>query len=415
MDIQLHSLIRAAQGGDLEAFGAIVKCFQGMAYATAYTMLDDAGLAEDATQEAFMEAYQNLPRLREIDAFPGWFRRIVFKQGDRLLRGRHLRTISLESSLACDMPVNELNPALVFEARENAELVQSAIASLPEHERIVTMLFYGSGYALKEIAAFLELPLTTVKKRLHHARKRLQTKLMDTVRETLHEQQPVYADYFSQKVRILIAARQGNISEVKAMLVRDPTLVHASMKRGDYPLLANRALNIGDTPIYEAATHNHPELVKLLLDYGADINTCTNAGETPLHGAIAAHHLSMVKLLLDNEANINASLATGQTPLRLAVIKGYGDIVELLLSRGAIVNTRGKTGLTPLHWAALKGHSEIVALLLAHGANVSVQDDAGRTPLDWVMQRTKEGEQRIEYRAVIDLLSLYESNERTLS
>jgi DNA-directed RNA polymerase specialized sigma24 family protein len=68
MDTQLHTLILAAQGGDLDAFGAIVKRFQGMAYATAYSMLDDAGLAEDVAQEAFMEAYQNLPKLRENDS-----------------------------------------------------------------------------------------------------------------------------------------------------------------------------------------------------------------------------------------------------------------------------------------------------------------------------------------------------------
>jgi Sigma-70 region 2 len=77
MDTQLRNFIQAAQGGDLEAFGAIVKRFQGMACATASTMLDDAGLAEDVVQEAFIEAYQNLPKLREIDAFPGWFRRII--------------------------------------------------------------------------------------------------------------------------------------------------------------------------------------------------------------------------------------------------------------------------------------------------------------------------------------------------
>jgi ankyrin repeat protein len=282
-------------------------------------------------------------------------------------------------------------------------MVQRAIDSLPERERIVTLLFYSSGYPLKEIATFLEVPLTTVKKRLHDARKRLHKLLLGAVHETLRKQQPMYADYFSQKVRILIAARLGDIASVKAMLTRDPTLAHASMKRGEYFAHPKQALNIGNTPVYEAAAHNHPELVKLLLDYGANINTCTNAGETPLHGAITAHHLSMVKLLLDNDADINASLASGQTPLRLAVIKGYADIVELLLTRGALVNTRGKTGLTPLHWAALKGQLQIVSLLLTHGADISAQDDAGRTPLDWVTQRAKEGE-RCEYQAVIDLL-----------
>ncbi len=389
MDTQLRSFIQAAESGDLEAFGAIVKRFQGMACATAYTLLNDAGLAEDVAQEAFIEAYQNLPKLREIDAFPGWFRRIIFKQGDRLLRGKRLPTISLEASEAYDRAIDTLDPATILESSERATLVQRAIDALPEHERIVTLLFYRSGYPLKEIAAFLEVPLTTVKKRLHDARKRLHTLLMDTVRETLREQ-PVYADYFSQKVRILIAARLGDIASVKAMLTHDPTLVHARMKRGEYLLSPKQALNVGDTPIYEAAAHNHPELVRLLLDFGADINICTSTGETPLHGAIAAHHLSMVTLLLDNGADINASLAHGQTPLRLAVIKGFADIVELLLARGAQANTSGRTGLTPLHWAALKGHPAIVSLLLTHGADVSARDDAGRTPLDWAIQRARE-------------------------
>jgi RNA polymerase sigma factor (sigma-70 family) len=380
-----------------------------MACATAYTMLDDAGLAEDVTQEAFIEAYQNLPKLREIDAFPGWFRRIIFKQGDRLLHGKHLPTVSLEASEVYEKAIDTLDPATMLESGERAMLVQRAIEALPEHERIVTLLFYRSGYPLKEIAAFLEIPLTTVKKRLHDARKRLHTILMDTVRETLREQQPVYADYFSQKVRILIAARLGDIASVQAMLERDPTLVHASMKRGEYLLKSRQALNVGDTPIYEAAAHNHSELVRLLLDYGADINICTSADEMPLHGAIAAHHLSMVTLLLDCGADINASLAHGQTPLRLAIIKGYADIVELLLARGARANTRGKTGLTPLHWAALKGQPAIVSLLLTHGAGVFVRDDAGRTPLDWARQRAGRDECNSEFQEVMRLLRTCES------
>ena len=410
MDTQLRNFIQAAQGGDLEAFGAIVKRFQGMACATAYAMLDDAGLAEDVAQEAFIEAYQNLPKLREIDAFPGWFRRIIFKQGDRLLRGKRLHTISLEVSEAYDRAIDTLDPATMLESSERAALVQRAIDALPEHERIVTLLFYRSGYPLKEIAAFLEVPLTTVKKRLHDARKRLHALLMETVRETLREQQPVYADYFSQKVRILIAARLGNIASVKAMLTRDPTLVHASMKRSEYLANLKQGINVGDTPIYEAAAYNHPELVKLLLDYGADINARTSSGETPLHGAVAAHHLSMVTLLLDNGADINASLASGQTPLRLAVIKGYADIAELLLARRAQVNTRGQTGLTPLHWAALKGQPAIVNLLLTYGADVFARDNAGRSPLDWTVQRARGDEQRGEYQEVIKLLQ----KERTL-
>src|SRR6266478_10240050 len=114
----LSSLVRAAQGGDLGAFDEIVGRFQDMAYASAYSMLGDAQLAEDAAQEAFLEAYLNLAKLHEPAAFPGWFRRIVFKQGDRVLRGKHLATVPLEPVTTFDMALDDLNPVHLAENSE---------------------------------------------------------------------------------------------------------------------------------------------------------------------------------------------------------------------------------------------------------------------------------------------------------
>lgn len=181
----IQTLVTAAQNGDLEAFGEIVRRFQAMAYAGAYAVVGDKQLAEDVAQEAFMEAYSNLPKLREPAAFPGWFRRIIFKQGDRVRRVKRVATISLET--AFDVSWAEFNPALVVEKREMSEAVQHAVDLLPEHERIVTILFYSTGYALKEIAAFLEVPVTTVKKRLYAARQHLKEELLEVVRESFHE------------------------------------------------------------------------------------------------------------------------------------------------------------------------------------------------------------------------------------
>ena len=70
----LSKLVISAQQGDLDAFSAIVVRFQAMAYASACVMVHDAQLAEDVAQEAFIEAYVNLPKLREPAAFPGWRR-----------------------------------------------------------------------------------------------------------------------------------------------------------------------------------------------------------------------------------------------------------------------------------------------------------------------------------------------------
>ena len=71
---ELGSLISRAQAGDLDAYGRIVRQFQDMAVGYAYSILGDFHLAEDAAQEAFIEAYPILSRVYGPVAFPGWFR-----------------------------------------------------------------------------------------------------------------------------------------------------------------------------------------------------------------------------------------------------------------------------------------------------------------------------------------------------
>src|SRR5215510_10641353 len=95
---RLESLIDASLSGDPDAYAAIVRRFQDMAVGYGYSILHDFQLAEDAAQEAFFEAYRTLPKLREAAAFAGWFRRIVFKQCDRITRRRVVATVPLEPS-----------------------------------------------------------------------------------------------------------------------------------------------------------------------------------------------------------------------------------------------------------------------------------------------------------------------------
>ena len=82
----LDDVVIRARDGDADAFAIVVRRFQDMAVGYGYSMLHDFQLAEDAAQEAFFEAYRTLPKLREPAAFAGWFRRIVFKQCDRITR-----------------------------------------------------------------------------------------------------------------------------------------------------------------------------------------------------------------------------------------------------------------------------------------------------------------------------------------
>ncbi len=86
---ELRELVIAAQGGDTGAFAEVVRRFEGMAQRLGMAMLGERSRAEDAAQEAFLDAYISLGSLREPAAFPGWFRRIVLKHCDRQLRRDH--------------------------------------------------------------------------------------------------------------------------------------------------------------------------------------------------------------------------------------------------------------------------------------------------------------------------------------
>jgi RNA polymerase sigma factor (sigma-70 family) len=178
-DEGIESLVKRARAGDLDAFGQIVRRFQDMAHGYAFSYLGDFHRAEDVAQEAFIDVYLKLPKLREPTAFPGWFRRIVRTHCHRAARGKRIEAASLDTVLEV--------AAAVEQKVARDEEVLAAIRALPEHQRVATTLFYINGYSQKEIAAFLEAPVTTVQKRLHDSRKKLKERMLEMVEETLRE------------------------------------------------------------------------------------------------------------------------------------------------------------------------------------------------------------------------------------
>jgi len=199
---EFKTLVAAARTGDLTSYGEIVRRFQDLAYGYAYSLLNDFHLAEDAAQQAFVQAYRDLAKLREAEAFPGWLRRIVFTQCNRLTRGRRVSAGPLEPAL--HVPSSELGPPQHAESRELREAVLAALRSLPDNERTATTLFYIDGYSQKDIAEFLGLPVTTVNGRLRTSRERLRERMSDMVEEELKRTAP--DERFSQNViRGLIA------------------------------------------------------------------------------------------------------------------------------------------------------------------------------------------------------------------
>ncbi len=204
---------RAARAEKSQAFGEIVYRFQDLAFACAYAMLGDFHLAEDAAQEAFITAWRNLDQLRQPEAFPGWLKRIVLTQCNRLTRGKRLDLVGLE--VITEAPAMGPDPHAAYEEKEQQIQVLAAIQALPAHERMVTTLFYIGNYSQNEIAAFLEVPLTTVKKRLFCARRRLRERMLNMVQEILHEKRPSRNEQFAETVVLFNEALESFIGKVR--------------------------------------------------------------------------------------------------------------------------------------------------------------------------------------------------------
>jgi len=128
-----------------------------------------------------------------------------------------------------------------------------------------------------------------------------------------------------------------------------------------------------------AVQHGTTEVVDRLLAAGAEVNA-TSGGTTPLASAIFACRLDMVRLLVEHGAEVNTRDRDGVTPLHLAAREGLLRTAQYLLDAGANVNARDNDGRTPLHDAVCM-NDELGVLLIDAGADFSAKDKYGRSIL----------------------------------
>ena len=166
--------------------------------------------------------------------------------------------------------------------------------------------------------------------------------------------------------------------------------IHTAARRGDTATVRSRLkcgtdpnerkLFTRTTPLIEAAIGGHLDVVRLLVDNGADVNIQGESWQAPLHFAAAEGHVEIVRFLLAHGADVSL-FKPHTTPLHAAASRGQVEVARILLYHGAGVNWKGDDEATPLEVAASNEQPEMVKLLLDNGADVNSRGLYGRTPL----------------------------------
>lgn len=177
-DIQLIERILA---GDASAYRALVQRHKDFAFTVAYRILNHREEAEEAAQDAFIQAFGALKEFNQTAKFTTWFYRIVFNAALGAKR-RQKPTESITEVKAIDYAVTGTSHNL--HQKERIKNIQQALAQLSADDVTMITLFYLQEQSLEEIAEITGISAETVKVKLHRARKRL----ADTLRKQLGEE-----------------------------------------------------------------------------------------------------------------------------------------------------------------------------------------------------------------------------------
>jgi RNA polymerase sigma-70 factor (ECF subfamily) len=174
-------LVTEAQSGDRDAFGELVVLYRGRVYAKALALSGDNEEAQELTQETFVRAMQNLPRLKQPERFGGWLGGITSTLAKDVRRKaarekRHMRNAAHQRPLTDDVAPDAALALRESSQRRNA-LLLDLVNTLPESVRIALDLRFRRDLSYAQIAKEMGVPQSTVRGLLHRGTKALRTKL----------------------------------------------------------------------------------------------------------------------------------------------------------------------------------------------------------------------------------------------
>ncbi len=175
-----NALVRRAADGDAGAFDMLVTTRLDRCYRLAYSILANEADAADATQDAFVLAWRQLPRLRDLASFDGWLNRIVANAARMSRRHRvRLREIQVDpvddDGVATGPERADLVAGGQIDRVASVDAIGRAFDRLREQDRLILVLHHVEDRSVAEIAQTLGVPVGTAKWRLHAARRALET------------------------------------------------------------------------------------------------------------------------------------------------------------------------------------------------------------------------------------------------
>ena len=182
-------LVAASRGGDREAFGRIVRRYQGMISGLIYASCGDAQRSEDLAQETFISAWKSLSGLREPAKLPAWLCQIARHRAADLFRKS-----SAEKSAIAGFWSRVREPAappdqLMIQKEEQA-VVWGALAGIPQPYRETLVLYYRQGHSTRQVAAAMETTDESVRQRLARGREMLRGQVSDMIERNLQSTSP---------------------------------------------------------------------------------------------------------------------------------------------------------------------------------------------------------------------------------
>jgi hypothetical protein len=166
---------------------------------------------------------------------------------------------------------------------------------------------------------------------------------------------------------IVEAAKNGDLDAVKKIIKAEPSQVNATDKWKH-------------TVLHWACMRANWDIVRYLVENGADLNVKGGDGGTAINWAVHHDNVEIIKLLIDKGAKLDIQNRWGMTELHTAIWRGCIQVVDYLLDQGSDPLIKTIEGWTAMHYAYRSGHDHVIELLKKRGISTDVQDNNGRYP-----------------------------------